>query len=172
MGWKLLAWGALVLATVPALARESPVSGETILIRFRHPYAICAGVCPQYQLEIQPTGEVKRSTAYPSNHDEVLSNPTIHFRVLTAMLRQFQDELDAFRPSGDLPLDTACVQAKREDGSIDPLSEAKPDDIEVRWINRRKTVRLTSCAGNSLRGRLQSALRNLGIDPYSGAPLH
>jgi hypothetical protein len=171
MDWKLTAWAVLSLAAFPAEARlAAPASGQ-VIIRFRHPYAICAGVCPQFQLEISASGDVVRGSPEPTGRHQFRSNTAVRFHVLPAKLKQFRYELDPLRPHGARALDSTCDQAKHQDGSRDPLSMARPDDIEVRWVDARGTDRLTSCAYGRLKAELQSALRRLGVDPYSGKPL-
>ena len=52
MTWKLILLVSLGFVSFPAEAREAASSSGKVIIRFRHPYMICAGVCPNYQLEI------------------------------------------------------------------------------------------------------------------------
>jgi hypothetical protein len=81
---------------------------------------------------------------------------------------QFRSELDVLRPHGNVGLDAACKQPKLPDGSPDPVSRPQPDDLEVRWVERGHTDRLTSGAYGPLRGELQSALGTLGVDAILG----
>jgi hypothetical protein len=172
MGWKVFASVLLSLIALPTDARQQVASGTTIIVRFRHPYVVCAGVCPQFQLKILPSGDVVRGSPHPPDVHDILSNVVTRFRVPAAKLRQLQRDLNALRPVGNWALDATCNQAKQRDGSPDPLSIAKPDDIEVRWIDSRRDDRLTGCAyGGWLRPKLENALRSLGIDPYSGEPM-
>jgi hypothetical protein len=173
MDWRLIA-SALVVIAAPTEARElAHHVGGNVIIRFRHPAMICAGVCPNYQIEIFANGDVVRGNpkSEPTDRDHLYANAVIHFRVPLAKLRQFRTELDKVRPIGNRSLDIICAQAKLPDGSPDPISTPNPDDLEVRWVEGRHNDRLTSCADGPLRGKLQSALRTLGVDPYSGKPL-
>src|SRR6476620_10508630 len=171
MAWRLIAWVVLGLAALPAEAREAaPLRGE-VIIRFRHPAMICAGVCPNYQIEILANGDVVRGnpTPQPTDRDHLYSNTVFRFHVLPTKLRQFRSRLDALRPRGDRALDATCNRSRLPDGSFDPLSTPSPDDIEVRWIEADRGNRLTACAYDEpLRAQLQSALRSLGVDPFSG----
>jgi len=135
---------------------------------------ICAGACPNYQIEISNNGDVVRGNPAPETNDRghLYSNAAIRFHVQPKKLTQFRSELDAVRPVGDLALDASCKQAHLPDGSPDPLSTPSSDDIEVRWVEAGRSDRLTACADNRpLRGKVQDALRSLGVDPYSGKPL-
>jgi hypothetical protein len=169
MVWKLIASVLLGLAASPTVAGEPATVGGNVIIRFRHPAMICAGVCPNYQIEIFANGDVVRGNPAPEA-SHIYRNRVISFHVLPARLKQFRSELDVLRPRGERALDAACAPAKLPDGSLDPLSDATPDDIEVRWVEAGHTDRLTSCASSQLREELHSALRRLGVDPYSGKP--
>ena len=165
---------ALVVAAAPTDAGElAHRVGGNVIIRFRPPAMICAGVCPDYQIEIFANGDVVRGNPKPdpTGRDDLYANTVIRFRVPLAKLDQFRAELDMVRPLGNRALDTICAQPKLPDGSPDPISTPKPDDLEVRWVEGPHTDRLTSCAYGPLRGALESALRTLGVDPYSGRPL-
>ena len=127
-----------------------------------------------YQIEISNNCDVVRGNPAPETNDRghLYSNAAIRFHVQPKKLTQFRSELDAVRPVGDLALDASCKQAHLPDGSPDPLSTPSSDDIEVRWVEAGRSDRLTACADNRLlRGKVQDALRSLGVDPYSGKPL-
>ena len=173
MCWRLIA-SALVVLAAPTEARElAHHLGGNVIIHFRHPAMICAGVCPNYQIEIFANGDVVRGNpkAEPTGRDHLYASTVIHFHMPPAKLKQFRTELDKVRPLGNRALDTICAQRKLPDGATDPISAPKPDDLEIRWVEGGHTDRLTSCAYGPLRGEVQSALRTLGVDPYSGKPL-
>jgi hypothetical protein len=173
MAWKLIASALLTLAASHAEARQAALVSGNVIIRFRHPAMICAGVCPNYQIAIFANGDVVRGNpaAQATDWHHIHSNAVISFHVLPAKLRQFRSELDVLRPHGNAALDAVCNQTRLPDGSPDPISTAQPDDVEVRWIEGGHTDRLMSCAYGPLRAELESALRRLGIDPYSGKQL-
>jgi hypothetical protein len=81
-----------------------------------------------------------------------------HSRAKPENLRQFRAILDELRPSADRSADDVCAQAKRLDGSTDLLDDPKPDDIEVRWLEIGKSVKLTSCwSNNQIRATVSNA---------------
>jgi hypothetical protein len=134
---------------------------DTIVVRFRHPAAVCAGVCPSFEIEVHAQGHVE-------SRGIRLEAPS-HFDAKPADLERFTELMAELRPETDRRIDESCEQAKREDGSPDPLSTPRPDDIEVRWYAPDGFVRLTACASDrELRTALQRALRALGADPYTG----
>ena len=173
MTWRLIASALLVLSATTQAREPSRHGGGNIIIRFRHPAAICAGVCPNYQIEIFANGDVVRGNPKrePTDGDHFYSNSVIHFHVPPTKLAQFRAELDKVRLRSNRALDTICRQAKLPDGSADPASTPRPDDLKVRWVEGHQTDQLTSCTYGPLRGELESALRTLGVDPYSGRPL-
>ena len=153
----LLAWPA----AQPAAAR--PAAAETILVRVHHSYAVCAGLCPDFAMRIGPRGEVVSRSLHTSE--------THRFRATAARLSAFRAILDPLRPAGESRLDRECARATSADGTPDPLDEPGPDDLEIRWIGADGDARLTACAYThmAVRRTVESALRALGADPYSGA---
>ena len=175
MAWKLIACAVLSLAAFPVEVGQTAPSRPNVIIRFRHPAMLCAGICPNYQIEIFANGDVVRgnpTTREANDRDHIYRNRTIRFHVLPAKLSQFRSGLDVLRPHGDRALDATCDRPKLPDGSFDPLATPSPDDIEIRWIEAGRTDRLTACAYHEpLRDEIQSALRSLGVNPFSGEPL-
>jgi hypothetical protein len=148
------------LCTAAAQARPSP--GEMILIRLRHSSGICAGLCPDFELQVFPEGEV---TSH-SLHDR----ESHRFRVSQRELEAFRRMLAPLRPAGESHLDASCPRSRTADGSPDPLDDPWPNDIEIFWSGGYVEAALTSCAFThpELRRTIEGALRALGADPYSG----
>jgi len=171
MGRKSIACAFVGVLAFAAAAREPAPSTGKVLIRFRHPTMICAGICPNYQIEIFANGDVVRGNP-PPEASHLYHNREIRFHVTRSHLRNFRAQLDVLRPSGDLAVDTACERGRLADGSLDPLDASRPDDILVRWIDPGRNDQLTACAsyGGALRGKIENALRTLGVNPNSGAP--
>jgi hypothetical protein len=162
-----------MLRSVPllaAIALTSCVTGAhgdrhpatTVAVRFSGGYAICIGLCPDFETQVQSTGLVMSRNR--------VTKRASRFRVGPSKVKEFVARLDALRPMHDQKADKECAQVTLENGSPDPLSMAKPDDIEIRWIERGTQVRLTACYANAaIRKPLQQALRDLGVDPWSGS---
>jgi hypothetical protein len=166
-----MAMSKTVMRTTLAFALACGVAGaadarrpgvETILVRFRFPYAICAGVCPNFEMKVSPRGEVGTR--------DLFRRETYRFRATPAHLEAFRRALSALRPAGENRLDSKW-EAKQPDGTSDPLAlDPRPDDFEVRWTGGRSEARLTGCAFGHwpTRAAVQAALRALGADPFFG----
>ena len=140
-----------------------PPRAETVLIRFRHSYPVCAGLCPDFETQISPMGYVvSRNLHQPETH---------HFRVDRLKLASFWAILDTIRPSGERRFDAECPRSRQADGTLDTLDDPRPDDFEVRWISGGTDARLTACAFTQLQVRrtVENALHVLGVDPYFGS---
>jgi len=140
------------------------LTDETVVIRFRTSYAVCFGLCPDFETRISPRGEVV-------SHN--LHRRDVHrFHFASARLGSFRAILDTLRPIGEHRLDAECTPGPMADGTPDPLDHPRPDDLEVRWIGLNASARLTACGYTHLavRRTIQNALRVLGVDPFSGGP--
>jgi hypothetical protein len=137
-------------------------SDETVLIRFRASYGICLGLCPDFETRVGPGGWVV-------SHN--LHRRDVHrFRVSPSHLGSFRAILESLRPRGEIRLDAECEHVRLADGTLDPLHDPRPDDLEVRWIGAHVSARLTACDYTHLATRrtIENAMRVLGVDPYSG----
>lgn len=144
------------------MAHARPAAAETILIRFRFPFIVCLGVCPNFEIRVSPGGEVITRKLFPHR--------TYRFRAKPAKLSAFRRALSAVRPTGEKRLDAEC-ETKQPDGTPDPLADnPRPDDFEVRWTGGRSDARLTGCASTHwpTHAAVQNALRVLGVDPIFG----
>jgi hypothetical protein len=135
---------------------ESESAGERIMVRFRHPLVICAGVCPDFMMWVSPRGRIVTRNIHRTG--------TYRFRATPAQLEAFHEILASLRPTGETRLDTACARAP-EDPPAD-FFNPRPDDIEIRWVGPHTAAHLTSCPFGrpELRETIVRALRALGSD--------
>lgn len=164
--FRLLA-GAIAVAFAMAVA--APAAGkardDVIVARMRHPYAFCAGSCPHFEMKVAPDGSV---VSHDPDGDP--DGTTYRYRVSTRQLERFRHRLARLRPRGLRQMDKRCEQATLSDGSADPLSDPRPDDVEVRWIGPRSEARVTSCVDTHRRTRrsIERAVRGLGAELLTG----
>jgi hypothetical protein len=156
---------ALFLATLcTTAAGAGPSDVETIQLRFRHSYPFCGGLCPDFETRVGPDGSV---VTYALRGGEAY-----RFRASSLQLAAFRRILGAIRPSGERSLDARCERGRLADGTPDPLDDPRPDDVEIFWSGGDAQTRLTACAFThpEMRRTMESALRALGADPFSGSP--
>lgn len=155
-----LAGPLALLAAAPAAAQ--PPGDETIIVRFRHSYAICAGFCPHFEMKVAPDGWVVA-------HSE-LTERVYRYRVGPNQAAHFRRILSRVRPAGHRLLDRACEPARTQDGAVDPLSDPRHDDVEVRWTTATSKARLTSCGdtNRSTRKLIARAVIALGAELLDG----
>jgi hypothetical protein len=130
--------GVVGVTSTPLAARE------TITVSRRPWFAICAGVCPYYDVRVWPDGHVlvKRGS-----FEE-------RFRVSPAEAADFSSKLRPFRPAGEEPDKLICVHDGRPEDA--PLV-MKVREIEIRWSDTRHAARLTAC-DNSVYADLEEAI--------------
>jgi hypothetical protein len=156
----------IAAATTVAPPAHAKDADPTITIRFRHPYGICTGVCPNFEMRVAHDGNVTTRSLWPDDSE------TTHFRAKDANYVRFLYLVERLKYLDQQQLDTTCKHARLQDGSPDPLDDPRPDDIEMKWADSRGTVRVTGCASNTLlRVALQGALNVLGADWVSGKKL-
>jgi len=61
MQFRAIAAAVLLLCSSAAAASRP----ETITIRLRHGYAVCAGVCPNFTMTVYPSGNVVAQEFWP-----------------------------------------------------------------------------------------------------------
>jgi hypothetical protein len=147
---------AFVVATLAVYAAAAQgAARETIIVRFRPPNGLCVGVCPNFEMRVSPQGRVVTRDTWSGRIER--------FDIDLQRLAAFRDVLIQLRPLGERREDETCEQALH-DGKADALDDPRPDDIEVRWIDRAEPGRLTACARNmAVRRVVQDALRALGV---------
>ena len=160
---RALACAVVLTASVPA-ASEQPAD-EVIIVRLRHPYAICAGFCPHFEITVSSTGSVISQAP-----EGTLVQHIYRYQVSRRQVAAFRRILSTVRPRGVRQLDKTCTQATKPDGSADTLDDPRPDDVMVRWIGRRSEARLTSCSYTHPRTRrvVERAVRALGAELSQG----
>lgn len=162
---RLTGLTALVFALwLPACASVTPSGQPDIVIRFRHDYlGGCLGACADYEMSVFSTGHVfTRNTLLKQGY---------RFRRTQREVREFMRILLALRPLRDTRYDEECPRALDASGLPDPLHDPKPDDVDVRWIDGSRSVRVTSC--NSHRGVrrvIELAITALGASHIWGSP--
>jgi len=150
-----LAFASVIATLIVQASAAHGARRETIVVRFRPPYGICAGVCPNFEMRVSPSGRVTTRDG--------LDGRIERFEVERARLSAFRDVLIQLRPIGERREDETCAQA-RNDGKPDTLDDPRPDDIEIRWMDPGEPGRLTACARNmEVRRVVQDALLALGV---------
>jgi hypothetical protein len=139
-----------------ATSTGSQSADERVMVRFRHPTAICAGVCPDFVMWVSPRGRIVTRNIHWTG--------TYRFRATPAQLEAFHEILGSIRPTGERRLDTTCARAP-DDPPAD-FFDPRPDDIEIRWIGPHTAAHLTFCPFGrpELRETIVRALRALGSD--------
>lgn len=142
-----------MLGAAPAFARGAP---ETIVVRLRFSYVVCAGYCPNVEVWVSPSGQVASRGLSPDAG-------AYWWQASPKNVEAFRRILAAVRPTDDQELDVSC---RPSDSHDDP----RPDDLAVRWIDGDSNVSLTSCAYTHMpiRSTVAAALRALGVDLLSG----
>jgi hypothetical protein len=163
MGLALLLLAAS--GSVAPTAHSKQDDRVAITIRFRFPGAICAGLCPNFETQVDQDGNVTAQSLWPegkTTHFKVKEKDFLSFYFLVSELRYLQHP----------QLDAACERPISGDSNLDQLYDPKPDDIEMTLTDWQGTVRVTGCASNQLlEFSLHGALEVLGVDPYSGEKL-
>jgi hypothetical protein len=153
-----IAVGLLValLGAPGAGAREK--AADTIFVRLRHSYPICAGFCPNFEMKVSPSGKVVSR--------DLWRRKVRRFRATPEGLAAFQRQLATIRPPAERRLDESCTRFLDADGKPDMWDDPRPDDIEVRWRGKGGSSRLTSCGytHRDMRDTVEQAVRALGAD--------
>jgi hypothetical protein len=160
--WRYVAFALVLAPLYSTVAEAREPAGEMILVRFRHSSGFCAGLCPDFELQVGLDREVTSHSLH--RHD------SHRFRASPSQLRSFRRILAPLRPTGERQLDTSCARDRTADCGPDPLDDPRPNDIEIFWSGGRTEARLTACGYThlDLRRTVESALRALGADPFSG----
>jgi hypothetical protein len=150
----LLLIAAMTAVAPPAHAEDT---GPIITIRFRFPGPICTGACANFEMRIDPNGQAVTRSLF-------VGGGTTRFTVDETSRYRFQNLMEILKRGGNRRLDAACA-----DRDPDHLWDAKPDDLEMKWIDAEGTIRVTGCNSNNiLKAALVGALDVLGIDPILG----
>jgi hypothetical protein len=139
-----------LLTTGPTAARSNPA--DTIVVRLRHSYLVCAGYCPHIEVWVSPTGQVASRRLSPDGG-------AYWWKAKRKNLEAFRRILATVRPRGYEQLDETCRPSDRAD---DP----RPDDVAVNWVGVNSNASLTSCSYTHLpiRSTIERALQALDID--------
>jgi len=148
---------AAAFSVSPAMAAARH---ESIDVRLRHGYPICAGFCPNFTMTVSPSGEVISRSLFDGTIDR--------YRVGRRRLAAFRRILETVRPAGDRQLDVSCRRLPK--GDPDPLADPRPNDLEVRWSGPTTHARLASCGYSdlSIRAVVERAVTALGANLLDG----
>src|SRR4051794_21317980 len=94
---------ALALALAPA-GGSGLAADETVRIRFQHPFGVCAGLCPDFETRVEPSGAVASRSLHWEGGDRFRASP----RQYAAFLRI----MNSIRPTGERSLDRSCEHAR------------------------------------------------------------
>jgi hypothetical protein len=159
-----------ISASWPAAARTD--GGQTVSVRFKPSYAICAGVCPWFEAQVDPRGGVTiRQFAISEEREEVIVSEITSFLASPAQAAAFRTMLEPLRPTADREADAHCAQALQQDGTPDPLDQPRKDDVLIVWRSGARSTRLTACLDNqAVHGAVQRAVAALGLYPDGRRP--
>jgi hypothetical protein len=118
-------------------------------------------------MRVDDNGNVTTHSLWPDDRE------TIRFKAKDANYVRFQNLMERLKLLDHPQLDVTCERGTLQDGSPDPLSDPKPDDIEMIWTDSQGTIRVTGCPSNTLlRVALQGAVNVLGADWVFGKKLN
>ena len=150
---------ALVVSLCATPASAQSAVHQTISIRLRDSYPICAGYCPNFEMTVTPSGQV-------TWHSLWAGRSVRRYTVSPAEVEAFGHILDSIKPEGDRQLDGSCERGRKSDGTPDPLDHPRTDDLEIRWSSPNAHARLTGCylTHRPVIQTIQSAMKTLGFD--------
>lgn len=142
------------LVLVTGCVSTFPAGRPSTTVSRRLWYAICTGICPNYDVTVWADGRVlvvRRSANPDSRRDEVE-----RFRVSSAEAAEFQRRLLPFRPAGQLPEPLVCYHAdvRAEEAPL----VLKVREVEINWSDPDHPARLVACDNASGQG-LTEAIR-------------
>lgn len=163
----LLRRAALVgLALLSACAStRAPLPGETVTVSRRPWFAVCTGVCPNYDVTVEPDGRAQSVL-----HAFDRSAEVVPLRISRERRARFHNILAPFRPAGRQPAPAVC------DHGVDAQEArlvVKAKEIEITWSGAGGSARLIACdtpENAALRKAIDAALLSLGLD-IGGRPL-
>src|SRR4051794_29352446 len=110
-------------AAAPAVAQTE--IGETVSVRVRPSYAICAGLCPWFEAQVDLQGRVTvRQFAISEEREEVIVSEISSFLAPAQRAAAFRAALEPLRPPANREADAHCARALQEDGAPDALDQS------------------------------------------------
>jgi Domain of unknown function (DUF6438) len=161
-GLSRLARGALLLglAMLCGAFTRPPQEGESIELSRRHWWFICTGSCPNYDVIVQPSGQVTVIRRYFDTVDDVR-----RFRISPARLARLRAIVEPFRPDEGTPEPDRCDHHLTPEEEADML--VRTVEMEVKWAGPGRSYHLVACDTPeyaALRTAMDSALRTLGLE--------
>ena len=145
--WLLALTGC---ASIPPHAPE-----DAITVSRRGWFAICVGICPEYDVTVQGGGRVwavRRSYGAP--------DWVIPLRLSPARAARFRAILEPYRPARGDPEDLQCVHDV-------PPEEAqlvmKVTEFEIKWSDGRHLIACDTPDNRPLRDAIDEALKSVGL---------
>jgi len=149
---SLIALAAINAAPPPA----SPI--ETMKISRRHPFALCTGLCPNYDLQVRADGRIDLRRLSFDGADEFRQ-----FRVSERKAAEFYHRIDALRPADGRDVDEAnCAETLPPDQA---QSHIDVKEIEIVWVTAQSAQHLEGCQTAARIETLGDALRIVGLRP-------
>jgi hypothetical protein len=162
-GRGLALMGLLGLSS--CVSTGTSLSGETITVSRRPWFGICAGVCPNYDITVQPDGRVWSVRHHFDAADEVA-----RLRVSGNQLVHFYSFLAPYQPNDGDPIPSKCEH------HVSPQEAQlvlKAIEIEIKWFDASNSAHRIACdtpENAALREAIDGALRSLDLD-IAGRPL-
>lgn len=128
--------GALIGLSTPTAAKPRMAS-ETITISRRPWFAICAGLCPNYDVTVSKNGEVAARIRSAGERDAVT-----RYRVSRSDVARFRGILQPLKPRAFHLTRPSCDHAVTAEER--PLL-LRVSEIEIRWGNAGSRQRLMAC---------------------------
>jgi hypothetical protein len=140
------------------MAAATPQSSqvETIKLSRRHSFAVCTGLCPNFDLQVHADGRVELRRVEFDDADEYRQ-----YRVPTRRTATYFQMLDKLRPAdGQDVEETRCgadVPAEMKRLHIDVA------EVEIVWLSTESAQRLEGCQTEERLEALGDALGVLGL---------
>jgi hypothetical protein len=145
----------VALATIGAAPLPNPAI-ETIKVSVRFPFAVCTGVCPNYDLQVRADGRVELRRLSFDGADEYR-----RFRVSDRKAAEFFHRLDTLRPAGGgEPRETHCGAGLSPD---EARLHIDVKELEIVWIDAQRAQHLEECETAERMDTLGDALRAVGL---------
>ena len=154
-------WSSSFLISLCAIGLAgsiSPASAKTQVVKVsqRYPFAVCTGVCPNYDLQLHADGRVELRRVEFDGPDEYDS-----FRVSARSAARFMQTVEKLRPpKGRDVEETDC-------GADDPhdLAPLHLDvkEVQIAWIDGDDAQHLEGCGTTERTVTLMDTLRLIGL---------
>jgi hypothetical protein len=147
-----------LLTAFATIGTTTPRSSQLVAVKVakRHAFAVCTGLCPNFDLQVRADGRVELRRVWFDDADEYRQ-----YRVSTRKAATFFQMLDKLRPAdGQDVEETNCgadVPAAMKPLYIDVT------EIEIVWLSTESAQHLEGCQTDKRIEALRDALRVLGL---------